>query len=98
MKFPELRPRYEQTQREFPAAFEAGIQHFRKAFPGFTPNIPVYLLHSLGEMDGGIRELGGKNYLIFDLPADSEGGRVQVIMRRWLSGIARHQRCPSRPA
>ena len=64
-EFPELRPRYEQTQREFPAAFEAGIQHFRKAFPGFTPNVPVYLLHSLGEMDGGIRELGGKNYLIF---------------------------------
>src|SRR6187455_2405540 len=27
--------------------------------------MPVYLLHSLGEMDGGIREFGGKNYLIF---------------------------------
>ncbi len=65
MEFPELRPRYEQAQREFPAAFEAGIQHFRKAFPGFTPGVPVYLLHSLGEMDGGIREFGGKNYLIF---------------------------------
>jgi hypothetical protein len=64
-EFPELRPRYEQAQREFPTAFEAGIQHFRKAFPGFTPDVPVYLLHSLGEMDGGIRELGGKNYLIF---------------------------------
>jgi len=64
-EFRELRPRYEQVKREFPAAFAAGIQHFRKAFPGFTPNVPVYLLHSLGEMDGGIRELGGKNYLIF---------------------------------
>jgi hypothetical protein len=64
-EFPELRPRYEQVKREFPAAFAAGIQHFRKAFPGFAPNVPVYLLHSLGEMDGGIRELGGKNYLIF---------------------------------
>jgi len=64
-EFPELRPRYEQAQREFPAAFAAGIQHFRKAFPGFAPEVPVYLLHSLGEMDGGIRELGGKHYLIF---------------------------------
>jgi hypothetical protein len=63
--FEALRPRYEQVQREFPAAFEAGIQHFRKAFPGFTPNVPVYLLHSLGEMDGGTRELDGKVYLIF---------------------------------
>jgi len=64
-EFPELRPRYEQVQRDFPKAFEAGIQHFRKALPGFKPNVPVYLLHSLGEMDGGIRQLGGKNYLIF---------------------------------
>ena len=63
--FPELRKRYEQVQRDFPAAFDAGIQHFRKEFPGFTPNVPVYLLHSVGEMDGGTRELGGKNYLIF---------------------------------
>ena len=63
--FPKLRQRYEQVQREFPAAFDAGIQHFRKEFPGFTPNVPVYLLHSVGEMDGGTRELGGKVYLIF---------------------------------
>jgi hypothetical protein len=63
--FEALRPRYEQVQREFPAAFEAGIRHFRKDFPGFTPNVPVYLLHSLGEMDGGTRELNGKVYLIF---------------------------------
>lgn len=52
-------------QRNFPAAYEAGIQHFRRDFPGFTPDVPVYLLHSLGEMDGGTRELGGKTYLIF---------------------------------
>jgi hypothetical protein len=64
-EFPDLRPRYEQLQRNFPAAFEAGIQHFRKAFPGFTPSVPVYLLHSLGEMDGGMRELGGKQCMIF---------------------------------
>jgi hypothetical protein len=63
--FTELRPRYERVQRDFPAAFEAGIQHFRAEFPGFTPNVPVYLLHSIGEMDGGTRELNGKVYLIF---------------------------------
>lgn len=63
--FAKLRPQYESVQREFPAAFEAGIQHFRKHFPGFSPNVPVYLLHALGEMDGGTREIGGKTYLIF---------------------------------
>jgi hypothetical protein len=63
--FAKLRPKYESVQHDFPAAFEAGIQQFRKAFPGFTPNVPVYLLHSIGEMDGGTRELGGRTYLIF---------------------------------
>ena len=63
--FPSLRKRYEQVQRDFPAAFDAGILHFRKEFPGFAPTVPVYLLHSVGELDGGTRELGGKLYLIF---------------------------------
>ena len=63
--FAELRPKYQQVQRDFPAAFDAGIQHFRKYFPGFTPDVPVYLLHSLGEMDGGTRKIDGRFYLIF---------------------------------
>src|SRR5689334_8592736 len=63
--FGELRKRYEKVQRDFPAAFDAGIQHFRKVFPGFTPDVPVYLLHSIGEMDGGTRELHGRIHLIF---------------------------------
>ena len=63
--FSGLRARYEQVQRDFPAAFDAGIQHFRKVFPGFTPEVPIYLLHSVGEMDGGTRELRGKTHLIF---------------------------------
>ncbi len=63
--FAALRPKYEQLQRDFPAAFETGIQHFREVFPEFTPTVPIYLLHSLGEMDGGTRELNGKVYLIF---------------------------------
>ena len=63
--FDSLRPRYEQVRREFPAAFDAGIEHFRKVFPDSVPNLPVYLVHSLGEMDGGLRNLGGQTYLIF---------------------------------
>ena len=63
--FSGLRARYEQVQRDFPAAFDEGIHHFRKVFPGFTPDVPIYLLHSVGEMDGGTRELGGRIHLIF---------------------------------
>ena len=63
--FDDQRVAYERVQREFPAAFHAGIQHFRKVFPGFTLDVPVYLLHSLGEMDGGTRDIGGKVSLVF---------------------------------
>jgi hypothetical protein len=63
--FGSLRERYEQLQRDFPAAFDAGMKHFRRVFPGFTLQVPVYLLHSVGEMDGGTRELGGRIHLIF---------------------------------
>jgi hypothetical protein len=63
--FAELRPRYAQVQEDFPEAFDAGLQHFRKVFPDFVPNVPVVLLHSIGEMDGGTRELYGKTYLVF---------------------------------
>jgi hypothetical protein len=59
------RREHERVQREFPAAFYAGLQHFRRAFAGFTLDVPVYLVHSVGEMDGGTRELGGKTHLIF---------------------------------
>jgi hypothetical protein len=63
--FSGLRAGYEQVQRDFPAAFDAGIRHFRKVFPGFVPDVPIYLLHSVGEMDGGTRELRGRIHLIF---------------------------------
>jgi hypothetical protein len=38
---------------------------FTKAFPGKFTMPPTYLLHSLGEMDGGTREIGGKTVLVF---------------------------------
>lgn len=63
--FDALRPRYQRVQEDFPAAFAAGMQQFRQQFPGFAPHVPVYLLHSLGEMDGGTRELNGKVSLVF---------------------------------
>jgi len=63
--FPALRADYERAEREFPAAYAAGLRHFRTFFPGFKPRLPVYFLHSLGEMDGGTRTIGGRDYMIF---------------------------------
>ncbi|MGN6819691.1 MAG: hypothetical protein ACTHJR_13570 [Sphingomonas sp.] len=64
-KFPEIRARYEQTERDFPRAYAAGIRHFRAQFPGFRPSLPIWFVHSLGRMDGGTRTLRGKNVMIF---------------------------------
>jgi len=63
--FPAQRPRFEQVQKEFAASFEAGMQHFRKDFPDFTPELPIYLVHSFGEMDGGTRTLEGRTVMVF---------------------------------
>jgi hypothetical protein len=63
--FPALRAKYEQTERDFPLAYAAGIRHFRAQFPGFKPVLPVWFVHSLGRMDGGTRTYGGKTYMIF---------------------------------
>ena len=38
---------------------------FGRAFPDYRPTMPTYLLHSLGEMDGGTRDLGGSIALLF---------------------------------
>jgi hypothetical protein len=34
-------------------------------FPDFTPEVSTYFSYVLGEMDGGVRVLNGRTYLIF---------------------------------
>ena len=63
--FPEIRTKYEQVARKFPNAFAQGQQSFRRSFPDYRLKVPVYLLHSLNEMDGGTRELDGNVVGIF---------------------------------
>jgi hypothetical protein len=63
--FPGIRAKYEQVARDFPKAFTQGQQSFRRSFPDYRLDVPVYLLHSLNEMDGGTRDLDGKVVGIF---------------------------------
>lgn len=77
--FDTIRPDYERARREFASAYAAGITHFRKEFPGFKPDVPIYLLHALGEMDGGTRELRGKVYLIFGADVIARAHKGQNI-------------------
>jgi hypothetical protein len=63
--FPEIRARYTMVARDFPADFVEGQHSFRKTFPDYRLTVPVYLVHSLGEMDGGTSTLDGKTVGIF---------------------------------
>lgn len=63
--FPELRPRFQRTATSFVAMLTPARDDFARRFPDIVPIGDVYLVHSLGEMDGGIRTIGGRRYLVF---------------------------------
>lgn len=65
LAFPKERPSLEAVERTFATAYAAEAARFRRTFPGFRLASPVYLLHSLGEMDAGTRVIGGRRVLIF---------------------------------
>lgn len=46
-------------------AYAQGTRRFAKAFPGYQPTMPAYVIHSFGEMDGGTRKVDGRDVLIF---------------------------------
>jgi hypothetical protein len=49
------------------ARVEAFKAHFAPRFPGFyaAGRIGAFTVHSMGEMDGGIRTIGGRRFLVF---------------------------------
>ena len=65
--FPAIRTQYLQKSAEFAAKLEQNLQRFQQTFPDFRSRPPIYVLHSLGEMDGGTREFQGQTYLIFGI-------------------------------
>lgn len=64
-EYPALRDKYLAAAAAFGRAYVAGTAHFRDTFPDFRPSVPIYLVHSLGEMDGGGRTLRGKEVMVF---------------------------------
>jgi len=63
--YPAERDKFLAAARDFSAAYATGTARFRRFFPDYAPTMPIYLLHSLGEMDGGTRELRGKTVAVF---------------------------------
>lgn len=63
--YPAERAKFLAAADSFAAAYAAANVHFRRFFPDYAPTVPIYLVHSLGEMDGGTRELRGKEVAVF---------------------------------
>lgn len=64
-RFGALRDAYQRTDASFVATLDPAIASFRAALPDLQPIGDIYLLHSLGEMDGGTRDFDGHQYFVF---------------------------------
>jgi len=63
--FGTIRETYLEKVHDFGDAMPRHVATFRVAFPDFRLATPTWLLHSLGEMDGGTRDFDGRTDLIF---------------------------------
>jgi hypothetical protein len=74
--FPAIRTKFETTGKDFAAMLDSAETSFVATFPDFRPTTPIYLTHSLGEMDGGTRTINGHTALVFgaDVMARVHGG------------------------
>lgn len=63
--FPKIRTAYIEKSQKFGASLDQHMRTFGAAFPDYRNSTPITLVHSLGEMDGGPRELNGKVHLVF---------------------------------
>ncbi|GAB3256828.1 hypothetical protein [Chitinimonas naiadis] len=64
-RFGPMREAYLAKLTQFDRDLPRHIQSFSAVFPDYRPETATWLLHSLGEMDGGTREFKGQQYLIF---------------------------------
>jgi hypothetical protein len=74
--FDAIREAYIVKAEAFDSDLDRNLATFREAFPDFKFDIGVVLLHSLGEMDGGTRELNGKQTLVF-------GADMMATVHHW---------------
>lgn len=64
-RFPGYERRFVATAAAASGQLAAAQADFVEVFPDAGAMAPAYLLHSLGEMDGGARDIKGKSVLIF---------------------------------
>lgn len=64
-EFPAIRGEYVRKAQQFESELPKYTATFKGMFPDFEPPEDIYVLHSLGEMDGGMRHIDGKSTMIF---------------------------------
>lgn len=64
-QFPSIRDAYTRTGASFESMLAPAHDSFVQSFPDLASMGDIYLLHSLGEMDGGTRTIGGRQHLVF---------------------------------
>ena len=62
--FTSIKIEFEKKTLEVSKSLEANLTKFVSYFPKFDRNFDVHITHSLGDMDGGTREIEGKVYFI----------------------------------
>jgi hypothetical protein len=63
--FPDRRAAIAEVSRRFSGMFQPALKSFEARFGPMTGYPPIYLVHSLGEFDGGTRDLPGGSRLLF---------------------------------
>ncbi len=64
-RFAAIRADYERVAASFTGMLANSLEAFQRTFTDMSQIGDIYLVHSLGEMDGGMRELDGMLYFVF---------------------------------
>ena len=64
-EYPQRRERFLAAAEAFAETYATATARFRRFFPDYAPTMAIYLVHSLGEMDGGTRTVRGRLVAIF---------------------------------
>ena len=63
--YPQIRERFLWAAASIELRHRSAIARFGRFFPGYRTTLPVYVIHSLGELDGGTRIIDGQVTLVF---------------------------------
>jgi len=96
-QYPEQRAGIEAVSARFGAMFEAALATFEARFGPMRGYPPIYLVNSLGEFDGGTRELQGRVVLMFGADVISQihmDHDVQPFFHHELFHLMHHRTFP----